>query len=81
MNDFSLTDLNQLKKKSFARKLKVYTSSEDSSDEESGSDSDEEVKIDPRKGMKYKNESKKRREEGRNELFGFLDEASNSEGM
>lgn len=72
--------MTMLKKRTFSRKLKgSYNSENESSTDESSDETFDNDQINiSRKRLKYKNESKKRREEERNELFGFLKEASSS---
>lgn len=78
---FRLTDMTKLKKRTFSRNFKgsAGTEQESSKEEDSseGTSDDNQIKF-SRKGLKYKNESKRRREEERNELFGFLKEVSSS---
>ncbi|KAG8286224.1 hypothetical protein J6590_065127 [Homalodisca vitripennis] len=72
-----LTDMTKLKKKTLSRRLTSVASSGEESESENDSGSDQVVNI--RKAKKYNNESKKRREEERNELFRFLDSNCSSE--
>uniref|UniRef100_A0A1B6I3A5 Transcriptional regulator ATRX n=1 Tax=Homalodisca liturata TaxID=320908 RepID=A0A1B6I3A5_9HEMI len=72
-----LTDMTKLKKKTLSRRLTSVASSGEESESENDSDNDQVVNI--KKAKKYNNESKKRREEERNELFRFLDSNCSSE--
>lgn len=78
---FRLTDMTKLKRRTFSRKFKgsIGTEQESSKEEDSSEETSDNSQIKlSRKRLKYKNESKKRREEERNELFGFLKEVSSS---